>query len=35
MFAWDEFMWVAGFFVIGMNMDEWKEEIIAKDQVDT
>lgn len=32
MFAWDEFMWVAGFFVISMNMDEWKDEIIAKKQ---
>jgi len=34
MFAWDEFMWIAGFFVIGMNMDLWQDEIIAKDQIE-
>ena len=33
-FAWDEFMWIAGFFVIGMNMDQWRDEIIAQDQVE-
>ena len=30
MFAWDEFMWIAGFFVIGMNLDQWSGEIKAK-----
>ncbi len=30
MFAWDEFMWIAGFFVIGMNLDQWSDEIKAK-----
>jgi len=34
MFAWDEFMWIAGFYVIGMNMDQWQDEIIAKDQAE-
>lgn len=28
MFAWDEFMWIAGFFVIGTNLDQWRDEII-------
>ena len=30
MFAWDEFMWIAGFFVIGMNLEQWSDEIKAK-----
>ncbi|NQY63950.1 MAG: hypothetical protein HRT38_09500 [Alteromonadaceae bacterium] len=33
MFAWDEFMWIAGFFVIGTNLDQWRDEIIqAQDE---
>ena len=27
MFAWDEFLWIAGFYVIGLNLSEWREEI--------
>ena len=27
MFAWDEFMWIAGFYVIDLNLSEWREEI--------
>ncbi len=26
-YAWDEFVWIAGFAVIEMNISEWKEEI--------
>ena len=26
MFAWDEFVWIAGFTAIEMNMVEWREE---------
>lgn len=28
MFAWDEFVWIAGFIVIEMNVVEWRQEII-------
>lgn len=28
MFAWDEFVWISGFFVIEMNMSQWRDEII-------
>ena len=28
MFAWDEFVWIAGFFAIEMNMRTWRQEII-------
>lgn len=28
MFAWDEFVWIAGFFAIEMNMRSWRQEII-------
>ena len=31
MFAWDEFVWIAGFVVIGMNMAEWRDEINQKE----
>ena len=27
MFAWDEFLWIAGFYVIGLNLSEWRDEI--------
>jgi len=27
MFAWDEFVWIAGFMAIEMNVAEWREEI--------
>ncbi|MCS5593007.1 MAG: hypothetical protein NZ730_00365, partial [Porticoccaceae bacterium] len=27
MFAWDEFVWIAGFFAIEMNVVEWRNEI--------
>jgi len=27
MFAWDEFVWIAGFTAIEMNMVEWRKEI--------
>jgi hypothetical protein len=27
MFAWDEFLWIAGFIAIEMNVAEWREEI--------
>jgi len=32
MFAWDEFVWIAGFITIEMNVAEWREEIIDADQ---
>ncbi len=31
MFAWDEFVWIAGFTAIEMNMVEWREEINPTD----
>lgn len=31
MFAWDEFVWIAGFTAIEMNMVEWREEINSTD----
>ena len=27
LFVWDEFMWIAGFYVIDMNLTKWREEI--------
>ena len=27
LYAWDEFLWIAGFAAIEMNMSEWREEI--------
>lgn len=27
LYAWDEFLWIAGFVAIEMNMQEWREEI--------
>jgi hypothetical protein len=27
LFVWDEFMWIAGFYVIDMNLKLWREEI--------
>ncbi|MEH6549594.1 MAG: hypothetical protein V7711_10250 [Pseudomonadales bacterium] len=31
MFAWDEFVWIAGFVVIEMNVVEWRSEINQED----
>jgi len=31
MFAWDEFVWIAGFVAIEMNVVEWRNEIIDSD----
>lgn len=33
MFAWDEFVWIAGFIAIEMNVVEWRNETIDSDQV--
>ena len=33
MFAWDESMWIAGFFAIEMNLSEWRKEIRSEAQV--
>jgi hypothetical protein len=27
MFAWDEFVWIAGFMAIEMNVVDWRNEI--------
>ena len=27
MYAWDEALWISGFFAIEMNISDWKEEI--------
>ncbi len=35
MYAWDEFMWIAGFFVIGMNLEQWQEEISTQSAVNS
>jgi hypothetical protein len=32
MFAWDEFVWIAGFIAIEMNVVEWRSEIIESEQ---
>lgn len=32
MFAWDEFVWIAGFIAIEMNVVEWRHEIIEAGQ---
>lgn len=32
MFAWDEFVWIAGFMAIEMNVVEWRNEIIEDEQ---
>ena len=34
MFAWDEAMWIAGFFAIEMNLSEWRKEIRSDAQVE-
>jgi hypothetical protein len=34
MFAWDEFVWIAGFVLIEMNIVEWRQEIIGDDQTE-
>ena len=34
MFAWDEFVWIAGFVLIEMNIAEWRQEIIGDDQTE-
>ena len=31
MFAWDEFVWIAGFVAIEMNIVEWRNEINETD----
>jgi len=31
LYVWDEFVWIAAFAVIEMNMSEWRDEIRAKD----
>ena len=28
LYLWDEFLWIGGFMVIGMNLSEWRKEII-------
>jgi hypothetical protein len=33
MFAWDESMWIAGFFAIEMNLSEWRKEIRSEAQL--
>ena len=30
-FAWDEFLWITGFFVIEMNVSDWRKEIDEAD----
>ncbi len=30
MFAWDEFVWIAGFVAIEMNVVEWRKEIVGE-----
>jgi len=35
MFAWDEFVWIAGFIAIEMNVVEWRNEIIESEQTAT
>ena len=32
MFAWDEFVWIAGFMAIEMNVAEWRDEINEKNE---
>ncbi|MCP3675189.1 MAG: hypothetical protein GY829_12060 [Gammaproteobacteria bacterium] len=32
MFAWDEFVWIAGFMAIEMNVSEWRDEIREKNE---
>jgi hypothetical protein len=34
MFAWDEFVWISGFFLIEINMSEWRQEITGDDQTE-
>jgi len=34
MFAWDEFVWIAGFMAIERNVVEWREEIIEGDELE-
>ncbi len=31
-YAWDQFLWVAGFWVIEMNLSEWRDEIREEQQ---
>ncbi len=30
LYVWDEFVWIAGFFVIEMNVVEWRDELIEE-----
>jgi len=30
LYAWDEFLWIAGFAAIEMNLSEWRGEIRAE-----
>jgi hypothetical protein len=32
-FAWDEALWIVGFFAIEMNMEDWKQEIEQAEQL--
>ena len=34
MFAWDEFVWIAGFVLIEMNIAERRNEFIEDDQTE-
>lgn len=34
MFAWDEFVWIAGFIIIEMNMAQWREELIDAEKTE-
>lgn len=29
LYAWDEFVWIAGFAVIEMNVNEWRDELVS------
>jgi hypothetical protein len=34
MFAWDEFLWISGFFAIEMNVSDWRKEIDEADNTE-
>ena len=34
MFAWDEFVWIAGFIVIEMNMAQWRKELLEAENTE-
>jgi hypothetical protein len=31
LYTWDNFIWVAGFAAIEMNVSEWRDEILSQD----